>query len=381
MRNRWAWFILILPLLFVNLRCVSYPIVRQEEEFKEYRTRAADQWELAVSRLCKGSSQEQKFNRIPPVILCHDLRVNDFIWSLDKENSLAGYLADKGVDVWTFSFRGFGKSRKVPLRKGESWISHLTAKKESSDVHFENWVNLDLPAIVDFVQKETGKDKVILIGHGFGANACAVYTAGGGGKNVARLVVLAPILVNFYLSDIMASVGMEECPLAYPDNETLRLKAGDIILKDTYTPTADVYVERLFFNRDNIDQWQIYRLYSFAVDATPASLAKEYQDLLAKGVLMSADGKINYSDMVKKITVPTLIMAGWADNFAPAEASYHFFRHLAASVKEYVELSRSNLYKNDYGHWDLVIGKNCRREVYPAILNWITKPMDGEKKL
>jgi len=358
----------LVPLLLLNVRCQTMPAIKPVEHVKEYMVPTADGWDIAVSRLYREKYISAAGKKRIPVLLCHTLRVNDFIWELGAGKSLAAYLANNGYDVWMFSFRGSGKSREAAPRSGAA---------PRPDISTDDLIREDLAAVVNLVVKETNSEKVILVGHGLGAAVCAVYAGRDSGNRVASLVAIAPMLVNFYKSGIMQKVGGADCPLSTPDNRTFRLIAGDIVRTDRYVPSDDASFETLFFNRNNMESAQVFGLYSFAVDVTPKGLIAAYRELIDTGVLPSET--MDYLNEAKKIRCPTLVISGLADNAAPPETARHFYKTLTAVEKELVECCRANGYKCDYGHLDLVAGAGAPQEVYPSILKWIKKT-DGAVK-
>ena len=47
------------------------------------------------------------------------------------------------------------------------------------------------------------------------------------------------------------------------------------------------------------------------------------------------------------------------------------FEHVGSTDKTYREMGLTNGCQADYGHFDLVVGKNVRDEVYPVIRDWL----------
>lgn len=352
----------LLPLLcvvalLITAGCQSLPALKPVEHVKGYTVRTADGWDIPVSRVYRQNIPTVPAQKRLPVILCHTLRVNDLVWEIGS--GLAAYLSRNGYDVWMFSFRGFGKSRQ--------------AAAAGKDVSIDALIRDDLSAVIQYVVQESGSERVILIGHGLGAAVCAVYAGHDGGNRVATLVAIAPPLVNFYKSGMMLTVGGPACPLTHPDNEALRLAAGDIMRAGRYTPSNDNGFEAFFFNQKNMDPRQICALYTYAVDVPPAGIVQAYRRLVDTGLLQSET--MEYLNEVKKIRCPVMIIAGLADNVAPPETARHFYKTLTDTgiQTEYLEFCKANGFRNDYGHLDLVIGAYAPQEVYPSIVKWIRK--------
>ncbi|XP_052750269.1 lipase 1-like [Galleria mellonella] len=96
-----------------------------------------------------------------PYLLNHGLVASSDCFALRKNNSLAFILAAKGHDVWIGNTRGNDYS-----------LSHikLDAHKDTEYWNFSLHENgyYDYPAFIDFILKETGQEKVTIIGHSQG---------------------------------------------------------------------------------------------------------------------------------------------------------------------------------------------------------------------
>lgn len=355
---------LLIIALLITAGCQSLPALKPVEHVQGYTVRTADGWDIPVSRVYRQNIPTVAAQKRLPVILCHTLRVNDLVWEIGSGSGLAAYLSRNGYDVWMFSFRGFGKSRRAAT--GGSAAA-------GKDITVDALIRDDLSAVIQYVVQESGSERVILIGHGLGAAVCAVYAGHAGGNRVATLVAIAPSLVNFYKSGMMLTVGGAACPLTHPDNETLRLAAGDIMRAGRYIPSNDSGFEAFFFNQKNMDPREICALYTYAVDVPPAGIMQAYRRLIDTGLLPSET--MEYLNEVKKIRCPVMIISGLADNVAPPETARHFHKTLtdAGVQTEYLECCKVNGFRNDYGHLDLVIGAHAPQEVFPNIVKWIRK--------
>nr|BAC66969.1 KK-42-binding protein [Antheraea yamamai] len=113
--------------------------------------------------------------RIPPktptekvVLLMHGLMGSSDDWLLlGPQKSLAYQLADAGYDVWLGNVRGNRYSRHH--------VSKHPAIDEFWDYNNDDISQHDLPAIIDYILKVTGQDKLDYIGHSQGnTNAIAL---------------------------------------------------------------------------------------------------------------------------------------------------------------------------------------------------------------
>jgi len=140
---------------------------------EEHTVATEDKWRISINRYRLTDRPDGCFK--PAVILCHGFNFNNLFWDLDESVSLARYLAEKGYDVWAPSLRGSGKSSKSVISSlKEALKFNLVALKEGiTNFNKFNWtiddhIQKDVPAIVDYVKKESGFDKVYWIGHSMG---------------------------------------------------------------------------------------------------------------------------------------------------------------------------------------------------------------------
>ena len=85
--------------------------------------------------------------RSSPVLICAATDVPQRFYT-----SFARWLAQQGLDVFTFDYRGIGASLR------ESHVRHCPARKQ-------DWGQLDMPAALDRLRERTGAGSVDLIGH------------------------------------------------------------------------------------------------------------------------------------------------------------------------------------------------------------------------
>jgi poly(3-hydroxyalkanoate) synthetase len=71
------------------------------------------------------------------------------------------------------------------------------------------------------------------------------------------------------------------------------------------------------------------------------------------------------------IDVPFFFVAGNMDQLAPPAAVIDAYARVSSTDKRLTILSRANGYRGDYGHVDLILGRDAPAEVYPAIAKWL----------
>jgi len=115
----------------------------------EYKVVTSDGYILGLFRIPHGKNTDKVG---PPVLLFHGLLDSSFTWILNyPTQSLAYMLADAGFDVWLGNTRGNVYSKAH---------THLRPdQKEFWQFTFDQFAEIDVPDIIDFILKTTGKKK------------------------------------------------------------------------------------------------------------------------------------------------------------------------------------------------------------------------------
>ncbi|KAH8035141.1 hypothetical protein HPB51_004382 [Rhipicephalus microplus] len=105
---------------------------------------------------CDGASRT-------PLLLVHGLLSSAITWVTNYADQSLGYvLADAGYDVWLGNLRGSTLSRK-----------HMRISPDDNasfwDFTFDQMIEYDVPAMIDYVLRETGCSRLGYIGHSQGS--------------------------------------------------------------------------------------------------------------------------------------------------------------------------------------------------------------------
>ena len=88
------------------------------------------------------------------------------------------------------------------------------------------------------------------------------------------------------------------------------------------------------------------------------------------GEFYSFDGEINYTKSFSRITRPLLAISGGMDQLITPASVEKFFPTISSQDKKHIVLSKENGFEEDYGHADILLGKNVEKEVFPIISDW-----------
>lgn len=139
------------------IRKYGYPV-------EEHSVTTEDGYILGLHRILGLNTAESENNgtRRPAVLLQHGLLADSANWvSNGPKKSLAFALADNGMDVWLGNVRGNTYSRK-----------HESLNPDSDEkfwrYSWQQFSEIDLPTMVDYVRGKTGNNKIYYVGHSQG---------------------------------------------------------------------------------------------------------------------------------------------------------------------------------------------------------------------
>ncbi|XP_062195920.1 triacylglycerol lipase 2-like [Phragmites australis] len=170
---------------------------------EEHQVTTEDGYILSLQRIPRGRGGGAAGGRGgaragQPVLLQHGVLVDGMTWLLaSPEESLAFVLADRGFDVWIANTRGTRWSRR-----------HVSLDPSSRLYWNWSWDDLvvsDLPAMVDFVCRQTGQ-KPHYAGHSMGTLvALAAFSEGRLVDKLKSAALLTPVA---YLAHITTPIGL-----------------------------------------------------------------------------------------------------------------------------------------------------------------------------
>jgi pimeloyl-ACP methyl ester carboxylesterase len=324
----WQWF------------CAS-PTSEDETHF----IRASDGWRLAVHRyLPKGSSGKL------PVILCHGLGSNRYVFDMPRGPSLARFLCERGRDVFVPELRGSGMSDKP----GIFW----------SDVprewRFDDFIENDVPAIISAVVETTGSSRVHWIGHSMGGLVVAAYLASRDDPRIASVVAVgSPYDFSRLDAALVRRARRLKWILRHPFFPLM-------LLAKSMGPLAEYVPESLnaAFYGPNTSSEVSRRIFAVACEAAPpCSLWRDHMRFLETGIFGPGDGS-RYGDRLPDI--PFLCIGGSKDRIAP-RASVDCIPESDSAERECLIIGKESGCDEDYGHTDLVVGRRVAAEVFPVI--------------
>lgn len=293
-----------------------------------------------------------------PVILCHGLAANRFNFDLGQGVSLARTLQEHGYDVWALELRGRGKSR-VPRAKGPSYYR--------SPCFFDDYVRQDAPAAISYVQRETGSSQVHWIGHSMGGMVLYGVLQGEWAREIASGVAVASPCQAVFPYPIPFFSGLA------PVLARLPALHFSFFSRSLAALVARVRLPQMssFLNPDNVEISIIQRALCFLASDVTRGEILQFLRWTALGELRSMDGSYSYSENLQVIQSPLFLIAGTRDLLAPPSSIEDVYQRISSKTKRIRILGKKNGQRKEYGHGDLLIGRDCPEEVFPAILEWL----------
>ena len=299
----------------------------------------------------------KKARRRIPVILSHGFLVNSRFLHLDRDHSLAEYLAQEGFDVWNLSLRGTGRSLN-PLRGGpKSWT-------------LDDMIGKDLSTVISYVRKESGSSKVSWVGYEMGGLLMYGYLQKKGRSGLAAFVTIgAPVIFNSPEQEPMKILlKLDESPTL----EKIVLYLNGPFLGRNLIPLVPG-VEEFFYNPENIDQQVKEKFLATALSPINPGVLKHLLQMIRRGEFVSAKGDFSYRKNLAKVRVPVLIIGGEKDPLAPPKALRTTHRALGSKDRTLRIFGSRSKDPVKYGHFDLILGKKAVTEVFPVIGRWLKR--------
>lgn len=346
---------------------------------KVYGTKTSDGWTLSVNRYALKDSPVKKKGA---VILCHGFNINNSFWDLSKKCSLARYLASDGYDVWVPSLRGSGLSSKPILADMRGMLKldivnvPQVLMKAPLDLTKFDWtiddhIHQDVPAIIDLVIKESGFDKVYWIGHSMGGIIMFGYleVENHDRDKIAGFVPIGSMMIITQPLSTGLKMIANQKPLLTASlliNTTAASQFRNITLGTVKSP-----IEELLMDSKNMETDVMYKFFHTAIDDTSPGVVAQFSDSIKTGKMVSSDNNYNYTANLRLVNTPVLILGGNKDGFISEEGLQKTYAMVGSEDKKVVIFSKADGYSADYGHCDLILGKDSEKEVYPVILNWL----------
>ncbi len=347
----WLFFLLVLAFVIVSWTVYGAWLRRsfheQDASDEIHFVTTGDGARLALYRYRpKGDVRRHE-----PVIFVHGLGASKYNLDFDDTYSWARRFARDGFDAWVVDLRGAGMS--VPPRKW-NWC-------------FDDYADFDVPAAVAHIRARTGAEKLHWVGHSMGGMLLYAYL--GAGHDHIRSGVTLGSPVRFSSARHFEGSLKLMWMLDYLAFVPLRTAIHLIVPFLPLVRKSDFVRSQM--NPDNVDFGFIKRVAYNAVHHLPAPLLRQFGDWVRNDCFRSFDRRIDYQARLRTIDLPIQVIAGSGDRIVRPEDARYAWELMPGKNTRYVEAGRETGFSHDYGHIDLVFGREANREIVPLVLDWI----------
>jgi len=284
----------------------------------------------------------------PPVLVVHGISANHRCWDLTADRSIATALNDAGYDAWLLDLRGHG-------------LAHVDTDghEQRSGWSLADYGRHDLPAAIEFIQAQTGYEKLGFVGHSMGGMVLTIYNHIHGDDAFAAIVAVASP-IDFGSPDPLLrlterATGPGTIPRRIPSPALGKAVSGFNKLP--------IHAHELLWSQSNMSDEAREMMLETVISPMSRQELIEVRQMLQTGHLPSASS-------LPSLTAPLLVIAGRADRVAPADRVRPLLEQAGSAEKSYFLAGRINGLAHDYGHLDLVIGDAAAEEIYPRIVSW-----------
>jgi pimeloyl-ACP methyl ester carboxylesterase len=270
--------------------------------------------------------------------------------------SLAEHLAELGFDCYVPELRGAGLSQR-PTRGG--WT-------------ISDYLERDIPAILELVLQQSGQSSVSWIGHSLGGVLMLMYGIEHRDAPIERLITVASTLDyrpgrNVYRTLMkLRPFGNVLDPVPFG----FFARANALIAGNgpSFLP------ESMNFVRGNVQRDVCRLLLTSGFAAIPMTLLDDLATTFSTDGFFreSSAGRIVYLPRAAAFRIPTLLLGGNRDPQCPPIAVQTTFDALIGVADKHMRVfGRAHGQAVDYGHFDLIVGRNARDEVWPHITGFL----------
>lgn len=285
------------------------------------------------------------------LILQHGLSGNGAAFTL-AGRSIAHHLAEQGFDCFIPDLRGARYSERPKRPWG-----------------LDEYIEQDIPAILRTVLDVTGDSAVSWLGHSLGGLLLFFYVIENPDAPIARAVTVGSA-IDYRAGKSMyrdlrrllpLADGLMYLPYGHLARLTSRLAGrGPILLP-----------ERINFFRSNIEPEYAAKLLR-EFHHIPVQLFKGLDTAFSEHGFHRADGAVRYLEQVHAYRLPTLFLGGTRDPHCPPEAIEQTARLLGGHPEsKLLHFGIAHGHDDEYGHFDLIIGRRAQREVWPHVTEFL----------
>ena len=346
------WIVVLIG-LYIAVGVFWARLLHAEVEVDEVHfATTSDGWKVALHRYLPSKDVPGR----RPVVLCHGLGANRHNFDLGRGPSLARYLRDQDYDVWVLELRGGGKSSRP------RWFNEYEYTWT-----FDDFAERDIPAALDLVRKKTGFAQVNWVGHSMGGLLMYAYLQGAGREAIASAVAVSSP-GRFKPTGLLRSLHRVFRLLRIFPAIHLEIIARGIA---PVLGHVNLLIPPLGYNPKTLDPSMIrLAMVNLPTDIS-RPLLSQFVDWIDSDDIRTADGRRSYQDGFDRVETPMLFLSGSIDALAPPSSVRYAFERVGSAEKVYREFGKAFGDAVEYGHGDILLGREAEGEVFPVIEAWL----------
>lgn len=318
---------------------------------------ADDGWKLEVRHwLPRGEAS------LGPVVLSHGFMNNADAMTLPGPNDLAVRFRDAGFEVFAVSLRGATGSAALP--RGGRFAA----------VDFDAHVLRDAPAVLRLVEAVSGPKKVLWVGHSMGGLIGLALAQGPDAGRLAGVAALGSPTHWAAVGGLLRFLAWVGRPLAAMGRLPVRLPAqlvGPWAGRGPF-PTPDLP----FIRGRNTEPSLLQTTAWHALDDAPAGTLRQMADNLLADVWRLRDGTDLRAGLAR-IQLPVFLAGADSDQLAPLAGIVATHGALGTPDRQLLKLGTAHGSKAEYGHGDLLVGRNAPEELFAPLIAWAKRVASG----
>lgn len=339
--------VLALAIFYLSFMAVSWIATKPPNDIPVHRVKTEDGWELAVFEFPGPKTKEV-------IYLQHGLGGHALVFDLYPHGpSMARWLSAQGYHVFSGNLRGRPLSRPPDGK----WLSNW---------RYSDYLLRDAPAIAKFIHEKTDK-KFHWVGLSMGGVIGLPFSAREGRDHLLSITTLGSALHYG-----VGGSGFEK--LNAQREKLIRLKELPSKRIQAFLGPATALgltSNSFLYNRKNVSFATVLMLASHNFTNITISELEELGTTFLGPGIRSHDLNARLLDIAANLPIPWLSIVGTADEQSPPATVQYTFERIKAPRKEWVLLDRVHSRQQNYGHMDLVCGKNAQKEVWPKVAEFI----------
>jgi len=281
------------------------------------------------------------------VVMLHGLGSTSALFRVPQV-ALGEHLAALGYDCYLAELRGAGQSERPRGSYG-----------------LDAYLRYDVPALLQLALQHSGRPDVTWIGHSMGGFLMMMYGIDHPDAPVSRLVAIGSALDYRPGNSIYRSLRKMR-PLAGPLS-TLPFGLLAAITRPFAGWGPRFLPEGMNFQRSNTDRAVTRYMLANGFSPIPFALLDDLNTTFSEEGF-APKGRAPYLPRAGELRIPTLLLGGSRDLQCTPEASAATFELLTGVRDKTLRMfGKPHGQQDDYGHFDLIIGKRASDEVWPTL--------------